>query len=141
MNNYAILWIAIMVALTVVELCTYNMITIWFVAGGAVAFAASLLGASLPIQLWIFVIVSVATLVLTKPLVTKKLRADRISTNADRIIGMKAVVTEDISPDKFAVKVNVGGQEWSAVSSDGETITEGNTVTVEKIDGVKLVVK
>ena len=35
MNNYAILWIVAMVALTVVELCTFNMITIWFVIGGA----------------------------------------------------------------------------------------------------------
>lgn len=141
MNNYAILWIVAMVALAAVELCTYNMITIWFVVGGAVAFVTSLLGASLGVQLWVFVIVSVLALIVTKPLVSKKLRTDRISTNADRIIGMKAVVTEDITPEKFAGKVKVGGQEWSAVASDGETISAGNTVTVEKIDGVKLVVK
>lgn len=141
MNNYAILWIVAMVALAVVELCTYNMITIWFVIGGAVAFVTSLLGASLGVQLWVFVIVSVLALIVTKPLVSKKLRTDRISTNADRIIGMKAVVTENITPEKFAGKVKVGGQEWSAVASDGETISAGNTVTVEKIDGVKLVVK
>lgn len=141
MNNYAILWIVAMVALAAVELFTYNMITIWFVVGGAVAFVTSLLGASLGVQLWVFVIVSVLSLIVTKPLVSKKLRTDRISTNADRIIGMKAVVTEDITPEKFAGKVKVCGQEWSAVASDGETISAGNTVTVEKIDGVKLVVK
>lgn len=141
MNNYAILWIVAMVALTVVELCTFNMITIWFVIGGAASFVASLLGASLPLQLWVFVIVSLVALAVTKPLVNKKLRRERISTNADRIIGMKAIVTEDITPDKFAGKVKVGGQEWSAVTSDGEIISAGDTVTVEKIDGVKLVVR
>lgn len=141
MNSYAILWIVAMVILTVVEICTYNMITIWFVIGGAAAFVASLTGASLPAQLWVFVIVSLVALAVTKPLINKKLRKERISTNADRIIGMKAIVTEDITPNKFAGKVKAGGQEWSAVASDGETISAGSTVTVEKIEGVKLVVK
>ena len=141
MNYPAICWIGAMVALTVIELCTFNMVTVWFVAGAAVAFVASVLGVSVSAQLWIFVIVSVIALVVTKPLVSKKLKITRISTNADRIIGMRAIVTEDISPDKFAGKVKAGGQEWSAVSADGEIKQYGSSVTVEKIEGVKLVVK
>ncbi len=141
MNYPAICWIGAMVVLTVVELCTFNMITVWFVAGAAASFVASVLGVSLETQLWIFVIVSVAALVVTKPLISKKLKNTRISTNADRIIGMKAIVTEDISPDKFAGKVKAGGQEWSAVSADGEIKQAGSSVTVEKIEGVKLVVR
>ncbi len=141
MNNYEILWIVAMIVFAAVELCTYNMITIWFVLGSVAAFVTSLVGATVGIQLWVFVAVSIVALIATKPLVSKKLSSAHISTNADRIIGMKAVVIEDINQDKFAGKVKVAGQEWSAVTSDGETISAGNTVVVEKIDGVKLVVK
>ena len=58
--------------------------------------------------------------------------------NLDRIIGMDGIVTEKLKRIWLA-KVKVDGKLWSAVAD--ETIPVDAMVKVEKIDGVKLVVK
>ena len=58
--------------------------------------------------------------------------------NLDRIIGMDGIVTEEIKKN-IVGEVKVDGKLWSAVAD--ETIPVDTVVKVEKIDGVKLVVK
>ncbi len=139
MNN--ILWIIAAVVFSLIEIFTFNMVTIWFVIGSVCALITSLLGFSTLVQIWVFTIASIFFLFVTKPLVAKKISVKKTSTNADRIIGMKATVTENITNDKFAGKVKVNGQEWSAISIDGSVKCEGDTVTIKNIDGVKLIVE
>ncbi len=139
LNN--ILWIIAAVVFSVTEILTFNMVTIWFVAGSVSALVASLFGGSFYIQLWVFTIVSVSTLIFAKPLLSKKIINKKISTNADRIIGLKGIVTDEISSEKFAGKVKIEGQEWSAISVDGLNKNVGDEVTVKDIKGVRLIVE
>lgn len=141
MNMYQIMWIVTMIVLTIVELCTLNMITIWFVLGALAAFVASVMGVGVVTQLWVFAIASLAMLAITYPVVSKKLIGKKTSTNADRLIGMKGIVTDEITSVKFAGKVSINGQEWSAVEKNGTNIEEGQIVKVTEISGVKLVVE
>ena len=141
MNMYQIMWIIAMIVLTIVELCTFNMITIWFVLGALAAFIASVAGVGVSAQLWIFVIVSLLMLAVTYPVVSKKLMLKKTSTNADRLIGMKGVVTDEITSVKFAGKVSINGQEWSAIEKNGTNVEEGEIVKITEINGVKLVVE
>ncbi len=139
MNN--ITWIVAAVVLAAVEALTFNLVTIWFAIGALVAFAVSYFGADVTAQLWIFVLVSVVSLALTKPLVTKKLNVRRQSTNADMIIGKTALVTADINHDSFGGEIKVCGRPWSATAADGNDIPAGCEVVVERIDGVRAVVR
>ena len=139
MNN--IIWIVAAVVFAAVEALTFNLVTIWFAIGALVAFAVSYFGADVTAQLWIFVLVSVVSLALTKPLVAKKLNVRRQSTNADMIIGKTAVVTTDIKRDSFGGEIKVCGRPWSATAFDGGDIPAGCDVVVERIDGVRAVVR
>ena len=135
------LWIVLMVALIIVEASTASLVCIWFAIGALAAAVSKLLGANLFYQTVAFVIVSAISLCATKPLV-KKLRAKgKTATNADMVIGKTGIVTEEITNDKFAGKVKVAGQEWSAITADGSEIPENSKITVLKIEGVKLVVE
>ena len=87
-----------------------------------------------------FVFVSAILLIFTKPLVKRKLDAKKIPTNADRVIGAEAVVTQEIDPLNGSGLVKVFGQVWSAKSEDETEIAVGEKVTVKQIQGVKLVV-
>ena len=136
-----ILWIIIAVIFSVIEIFTFNMVTIWFVIGSVCALIASLLGTSPLVQIWVFTLVSILCLFVTKPIVSKKIAVQKTSTNADRLIGMTAVVTEDIKNDMFAGKVKVNGQEWSAVCFDNSEKHKGDIVKVKDIQGVKLIVE
>ena len=138
--EYAI-WIVLMVALIVVEACTANLVCIWFAIGALGAAISKLLGANMLWQTVTFVLLSAVALGSTKPLVKKLRGKGKTATNADMVIGKTGIVIEEITNDKFAGKVKVAGQEWSAVTADGSEISKNSKITVMKIDGVKLVVE
>lgn len=89
-------WVVALVVFLIVEAVTAGLVSIWFVFGSLVALICAALGAAVWLQIFWFVIVSVATLVLTRPLVKRYVDSRRRRTNADRSIGRAAVVTERI---------------------------------------------
>ena len=134
-------WIAVTIVFVIIEVATTQLVTIWFALGGIAALIACTLKAELYIQIIIFAVVSTLALVLTRPLVKKLDKKEFSPTNADRNIGKSATVTETINNIAGKGAVSVGGNIWTARSSDGSVIEKDTIVTVEKIDGVKLIVK
>lgn len=142
MPEYAMLifWVVLLILLIVVEGITAQMVTIWFAAGAVGAIVAERLGAQMWLQWVVFVAVSVITLILTRPIAKKLTKTNAQPTNADRCIGKIARVTETINNIESKGQVSVDGAIWTARSSDGSVIEKDEQVTVEKIDGVKLIV-
>lgn len=136
-----VIWLGITVLAAVVEAAVPALVSIWFVPGGILALVASLAGGSLPLQVALFIGGSVAALILTRPLARRLQRPGPTSTNADRVIGATAVVTEAVDNLHEAGRVSVLGNSWAARSQQPEeTIPIGETVTVLRIEGVKLIV-
>ena len=135
------LWLAVIVVTLLVEAMTAGLTTIWFSAGALAALISSYLGISFPLQIIIFIVVSVAALLLTRPLVKNKIHKNKVKTNADMVIGKQALVVEDICPVEGKGQVKVDGKIWSAKSLDLKIIQKDELVTVEKIEGVHLIVK
>ncbi len=136
-----IFWVVLLILLIIVEAVTAQMVTIWFAAGAVGAIVAERFGAEVWLQWVVFVAVSAVALVVTRPLVKKLTKTTVQPTNADRYIGQIAVVTETIDNIEAKGQVNVSGAVWTARSADGSVIEKDEKVTVEKIDGVKLIVK
>ena len=135
-------WVAALVVFLIVEAVTAGLVSIWFVFGSLVALICAALGAAVWLQIFWFVIVSVATLVLTRPLVKRYVDSRSIATNADRSIGRAAVVTEHIDNLAATGAVNLDGVVWTARSTDDAVAIEaGERVTVRAIEGVKLIVE
>lgn len=143
MPDFAMLifWVVLLIVLIVVEAVTAQMVTIWFAAGALSAIVAERLGAQMWLQWVVFIAVSAIALVLTRPLAKKLTKTNAQPTNADRCIGKTAVVTETVNNIEAKGQVSVDGTIWTARSSDGSVIEKSEKVTVEKIDGVKLIVK
>jgi len=136
-----IVWTAAIIAFGVVEAATAGLVCIWFVAGALAALVAAFVDASLAVQLILFIAVSAGSLILTRPLLRKITAANVIPTNADRVLGSAARVTETVDNDASTGAVYVDGKEWSARSADGSVIPVGAKVHVEAMEGVKLFVK
>lgn len=136
-----IFWIVLLILLIVVEAVTAQMVTIWFAAGAVGAIVAELLNAPLWLQWVVFIAVSAVALIVTRPLVKKLTKAKIQPTNADRCIGQTAVVTEEIDNIAGKGQVRINGTDWTARSADGSVIEKEEKVTVERIEGVKLIVK
>ncbi len=135
------LWIALIVAFLVIEAVTVQLVTIWFTVGAIGALIANVLNAEIWVQVLVFVAVSAITLLATRPFVKRFTEPHKVPTNADRYIGKQAVVVEPIDNIRAKGAVTVGGLEWTARSSDGSTVDKDEVVTIESIEGAKLIVK
>ena len=135
-------WVVALVVFLIVEAVTAGLVSLWFVFGSLVALICAALGAAVWLQIFWFVIVSVATLVLTRPLVKRYVDSRSVATNADRSIGRAAVVTERIDNLAATGAVKLDGVVWTARSTDDAVAIEtGERVTVRAIEGVKLIVE
>ncbi len=95
-----IIWLILIVVLIVAEVATYQLVAVWFALGAVASLLVSLMGASGTVQLITFVVVSLLSLIASRPLVKKIQSAPKEKTNADRIIGQTAVVIHPISPEQ-----------------------------------------
>ena len=134
------IWIAAIIVFGVVEAATAGLTSIWFVLGSVAALIAAVCGGPLWLQLVLFFTV-VAALAATRPLVTKLMKKDIKPTNADRVLGGVARVTERIDNDVPTGAVYIDGKTWSARSSTGEIIEPDAMVRVIRMEGVKLYVE
>ena len=147
MNIFIWLWLGAIVLFGVAEVVTEGMVSIWFVAGSLAALFTSMSGWSLggltpeATQVLVFAVVSAAALVITRPLVRRFMSRPHIPTNADRVLGMVAKVTEAVDNEQASGAVYVDGKTWTARSADGSVIPTGTQVKVQKIEGVKLLVQ
>lgn len=136
------MWLILLACFLVVEAITVGLTTIWFAGGALVAAIASGLGAGILIQWVLFLIVSLALLIFTRPMAVRYMNKGVPKTNVNSLIGERAVVIQKINNLEQTGQVRINDIEWMArTSSDEVTIPEHAIVTIEGVQGVKLIVK
>ncbi|MDR2476564.1 MAG: NfeD family protein [Treponema sp.] len=134
------IWVALVIIFALIEVFTFGLTTIWFAIAALVMVFLSFLPIPLSAQVLIFLGLSAALLIFTRPLAVKKLKIGREKTNVDSLIGKHALVTKRISEfEKGEVKLN--GNIWSARSGDNAEIAEGTKCEVVRIEGVQAIVR
>ena len=137
-----VVWLIAMVALLIIEAVVPGLISIWFALGALAALLAALLHAPLWLQIVWFLVVSIAALVVTRPLAVKYVNARTQPTNADALIGKECVVTETIDDLRGSGAVSVAGKVWTArTGKDDLSIEKGAKARILRIEGVKLIVE
>ena len=133
-----IIWLVIIGVLAFVEALTVNLVTIWFIASALVSLVLSFFKVKTSIQVAVFVILGVILLLTTRKPLQNLVNKTKTRTNADRILDMEGIVTEDITKNE-AGEVKVDGKKWTAIAD--KEIKKGSTVKILKIEGVKLIVE
>ena len=133
-----IAWLVIVILLTILEVITINLVSVWFIVSGIVSLFLSFIIDSFYIEFMVFVCLGLVLMLLTRPYLVKKLSKKKVSTNLDRVIGMEGIITEEITKFKIG-EVKVDGKKWSAIAD--EKIKVGEEVIIDSIDGVKLIVR
>ena len=142
MTHYMVwIWLAVTALAAFLEMATMALVSVWCAVGALVTVFAAYFGAPLQAQLLLFVGVSVVVAAVARPLAKKYADPHKVPTNADRLLGMEARVTEEIDNTLPSGTVYIDGKTWSARSADGETIPAGELVSVEWMEGVKLIVR
>lgn len=132
------IWLGIVIALAFIEVLTTDLVTIWFVISGIVSLILSFFIEEFFIQFLVFVVLGIILLLTTKKSLEKFVNGYKQKTNLDRVIGMTAIVTEEIKKNSPG-EVKVDGKKWTAISD--EKIKVDSLVNVLDIEGVKLKVE
>ena len=136
-----IVWLVLLLLFAGAEAASVGLTSIWFAAGALCALIAALLGGALWVQIALFLMVSVLCLLAVRPLARRHLNNRVEATNADRVIGEQAQVTEDIDNIRGKGAVVIRGVAWTARSEDGSPVPAGALVKVLRIEGVKVFVE
>ena len=132
---------ALVIIFAVIEGITLGLTTIWFALSAVVMVFLSFLPIPVLYQVLIFLAISAALLVFTRPIALKKFKIGRVKTNVDSLVGKSALVIKQITEfDRGEIKIN--GQIWTARLEEGAgfTLTEGSKCEIVKIEGAHAIV-
>lgn len=131
-------WLIVIIVLSLIEIITINLTTIWFVISGIVSLLLTLLTDSILIQFGVFVILGIILLITTRPLIKKLNVKANNDINLERITNRIGLVTKEILVNSTG-EVKIDGKYWTAYAD--RPLKIGTSVKVIKIDGSKLKVE
>lgn len=137
------IWLVIATFFAIIEIVSTTFYMLWFAIGAVFASICALLGLNLYLQGSCFLLVSLALVIFTRPLVNSfiKEKEQDVKTNVEKLVGQVALVLEEINPEYGNGLVKIGGDTWSAISSEKVKISKGSQVRVLRIEGVKVIVE
>ena len=136
-----LIWAIVAAGLAVGEILTPGLFFLGPVAVAAVIAAAlAVLGLGAIVQLLAFVVASVASVAVLRPLARSHLHVPPLlRTGTAALVGSKALVLERV--DVNGGRVRIGGEEWSARSfMEDQVLEPGARVEVVKIEGATALV-
>jgi membrane protein implicated in regulation of membrane protease activity len=139
---YIVCWLLLAAIFVVIEIISLGLTTIWFAGGAFIAALAALAGGNLVVQIILFAVVSIVLLVVTRPVAKKYLDSKTEKTNAEALIGQKAMVLDEVNNLMQTGRAKINGMEWTARSKeDAVIIPAGEQAEIVEIQGVKLILK
>ena len=136
----SVLWLILVIIFIIVEISTAALISIWFILGAVITMLLSLISDNIILQIAVFLIVSLISLILLRPFALKFAKP-RAKSNVEAIFGKKGIVYETIENTLNQGRIKIMGQDWAALSENNQVIDTGKKVIVVNVAGNKLIVK
>jgi membrane protein implicated in regulation of membrane protease activity len=133
-------WMLAAGALAVGEIFTLSFFLGPVAVAAALAAIVALAGAGLALQWIVFILASVASVAVLRPIARRHLRTpSQLRSGTAALVGSRAVVLERVDADGGQVKI--GGEVWTARAYDEDEVIEaGARVDVMEIDGATALV-
>ena len=141
MDSMVFVWLCALIFFVIMEAMAVQLVSIWLAASALVSLVLALLGASVVAQIVVFILCTALLLIFTRPIVKRIMNKPVERTNADRILGMTAVVIHEVNNDAAEGQVKVASQTWTARSVSGSILPVDTKVVVRSIEGVKAMVE
>ena len=132
----AISWLAVALVAAVIEVSVPHFGCAFVSAGAVAAAAAAFFGFSVATQIGTFVVIMTVSLVALRQNLLGRLGGQGVPSRTEPLVGRHGQVTHDIDPTIGTGRINVGGEDWAARSS--EPLAAGTRVRVVGADGIVL---
>lgn len=127
------IWLVLFTILSVIEILTINLVTLWFALSALIVFLLNLIFGKLESSYLIFSILSMLFLILLKPIFKKYFE----NINETRVgdIGAEVIIVK-IENDEYVVKYK--GGKWQAISKNKYEV--GDKVKIISFEGNKIII-
>jgi membrane protein implicated in regulation of membrane protease activity len=135
-----LIWLIAAAGLAAAESLSLDFVLIMCAGGAGAGGVAAALGAPLPAQLGVAVLVAALLLLVVRPVAKRHMTSGPTHrTGADALVGKSAVTSTEVGPRSGMVRLN--GADWSARSiGEGHVYPCGTQVRVMEISGATAVV-
>lgn len=137
------IWVIIALIFVIVEIFTAGFAVVCISFGCIFGAVVSAFDLGLQWQLLAFALGTALTFFTVRPFVQKLLykKSHEVKTNVDALVGRRAIVTERIAGELHPGRVKVDGDDWKAISLNGEVIEKDEAVVITSINSVIVTVK
>jgi membrane protein implicated in regulation of membrane protease activity len=137
------IWVIVALVFVIVEIFTTGFAVMCISFGCLFGAALSLFELDVKWQLLAFAVGTVLAFLTVRPLVYKFFykKGQEVKTNAEALVGRRAIVTERVGDEMHPGRVKVDGDDWKAISLDAEPIEVGETVEIMAINSIIVTVK
>ncbi|MFK4784445.1 NfeD family protein [Fusobacterium sp. MFO224] len=130
-----IIWLVLFIVFSIIEIAFPALVSIWFAIAAMILTIIAGRINNLLYEFYIFIGLSLALLIFTKPLVKKLLKKRNPIEN--RIYGQKVKIMKVVNHDLYEVKLD--GKHWKAICN--EELKVGDYGIVREISGNKLILE
>jgi membrane protein implicated in regulation of membrane protease activity len=134
-----IVWVAIGIICIIIEIFTPGFLFLSFGVGAILTGLSALIIPSIAFQILTFAILTLIVFLLSRKFSRKLISADYEDTNVKALVGKTGKVIREIPANEKGY-VKIGGEEWAAVSKNNNKITKDTRITVNDIEGNKVIV-
>ncbi len=137
------IWVIVALVFVIVEIFTSGFAVMCISFGCLFGAGASALEWDIKWQLLAFTVGTVLAFMTVRPLVYKLFykKGQEVKTNAEALVGRRAVVTERIEGELHPGRVKVDGDDWKAVCESAEPIEVGEAVEITALNSIIVTVK
>lgn len=132
----ALAWLGVALVAAILEVSIPHFGSVFVSTGAIAAAAAAYFGYGVSVQFGMFVVVMTGSIVLLRSQLLGRIGGPGVPSRTAPLIGRSGVVTHDVDSTVGTGRVNVGGEDWAARSS--EPIPTGAKVRVVGADGIVL---
>lgn len=140
-SNLPWFWLIMLIVFVVIETFTMSLTTIWAAIASLPLIFIAKTGLPFKWQLLIFVLLTLALVIFTRPFAVKKLKIGKDKTNVNDMEGQEVLVTKAILQFQKGEAKSKNGVIWTVTSADGTEIPENTICTVTKVNGNTLEIK
>ena len=134
-------WTLFAIGFGIGEIFTAGFFLLPFSIGAAAAAVLAWLTVGLAAQWFVFFGVSLISFAYLRRFIADQDEMPQPAVGANRWVGLRGMVLQDIDPDEAVGIVRVESEEWRATTEDGSTIPAGTHIRVVAMRGARMVVE
>lgn len=139
--GYILLWLAVVIIAVIVEVETFQMVSIWFAASGLVTMALAAFNCSFEVQIVVFICLTAVLFLISRPIVKKLNKIKSENSTVESLLGEEVIVIKEI-PVGGIGEIKAKYERYSAIALECDhNISIDTKCIIKEIRGNKVIVE